>query len=190
MSRAYFDLATTFATTNLNKKQRTKKSIVSTVICSSFLTSTIAQDSSSMKSTNYNAPVFNTKTILINAKPEKIWAILTNIDEWNKWLTTVSKSKLNGALQPNTTFDWKTGGMKIHSTLHTVQEYSSFGWTGKVYGIYAIHNWAFKEVNGSTEVSVSESMEGFLATLFKKSFNKTLEKDMTKSLELLKLTCE
>lgn len=156
----------------------------------SVLTSSFAEKNSTMNSTNNNAPVFNTKTILINAKPQKVWAVLTNIDDWNKWLTTVSKSKLNGALEPNTTFDWKTGGMKIHSKLHTVVEYSNFGWTGKVYSIHAIHNWTFKEVNGATEVKVSESMEGFLANLFKKSFNRILEKDMAKSLELLKQTCE
>ncbi len=166
------------------------KSIFATAIFFSVMTSCFAQNYSTMKSTNTNAPVFNTKTILINAKPEKIWTVLTNIDQWNTWLTTVSKSKLNGTLQPNTTFDWRTGGMKIHSTLHTVEPFAKFGWTGKVYGIYAIHNWSFKEVNGSTEVIVSESMEGFLAKLLNKSFNKTLEKDMIKSLELLKQTCE
>ncbi|MEO7044471.1 MAG: SRPBCC family protein [Ferruginibacter sp.] len=143
-----------------------------------------------MKPVNNNAPVFATKTILINAKPEKIWAKLTNINAWNTWLTTVSQSKLNGPLQPNTTFDFKAGGIKIHSKLHTVEPCSNFGWTGKVYGISAIHNWTFKNVNGATEVTVGESMKGFLAILFKKSFNKSLEKDMIKSLDLLKQTCE
>jgi uncharacterized protein YndB with AHSA1/START domain len=143
-----------------------------------------------MKPINNNAPVSNTKTILINAKPVNVWAILTNIDGWNKWLTTVSKSKLNGALTANTTFDWKTGGMRIKSKLHTVEPFSNFGWTGKVYDIFAIHNWTIKEVGGWTEVTVSESMEGFSAKLFKKSFNKSLENGMIKSLELLKQACE
>jgi hypothetical protein len=107
-----------------------------------------------------------------------------------KWLTTVSKSKLNGALTANTTFDWKTGGMRIKSKLHTVEPFSNFGWTGKVYDIFAIHNWTIKEVDGWTEVTVSESMEGFSAKLFKKSFNKSLENGMIKSLELLKQACE
>lgn len=149
-----------------------------------------AQNDSIMKAVNNNAPVFSTKTILINAKPEQVWTVLTNIDQWNTWLTAVTESKLNGSLQPNTTFDWKVDGMKIHSKLHSVEPFSKFGWTGKVYGIYAIHNWSFKEVNGSTEVIVSESMDGFLAKLFKKNFNKTLEKSMIESLERLKQTCE
>jgi uncharacterized protein YndB with AHSA1/START domain len=143
-----------------------------------------------MKPVNNNAPVFNMKTILINAKPENVWTVLTNIDGWNTWLTTVSKSKLNGPLTPGTTFEWKTGGMKIRSKLHTVEPFSNFGWTGKVYDIFAIHNWTFKEVDGWTEVTVSESMEGFSARLFKKYFNKSLENGMIKSLQLLKKACE
>ena len=143
-----------------------------------------------MKSINDNAPVKCSKTIKINAKPEKIWAVLTDIDNWNKWLTGVSKSTLNGKLEPDTTFDWKTGGMKIHSKLHTVEAFSNIGWTGKVYGINAIHNWTLKETNGSTEIIVSESMDGLLARLVKKSLNKTLEKDMLESLEQLKRACE
>jgi len=145
---------------------------------------------SRMKSINKNTAVKCSKTIIINAKPEKVWNVLTNIDKWNTWLTTVSKSKLNGELKPGTTFDWKTGGTKIHSKLHTVEAFSKLGWTGKVYGINAIHNWTFKQTNGSTEITVFESMDGFLARLFKKAFNKTLESDMSKSLDLLKKACE
>lgn len=116
--------------------------------------------------------------------------MLADIDNWNKWLTNVSKARLNGVLQPGTTFDWKAGSSKIHSRLHTVDRYSALGWTGVVYGIHAIHNWYFREVPGGTEVTVSESMNGFLTHLFKKSLNKTTEKDMMQSLELLKKACE
>lgn len=115
---------------------------------------------------------------------------MTNIDQWANWQTDISKSKLNGSLKPNTTFDWKAGGAKIHSTLHTVEPYKQFGWTGKTFGMYAIHNWTLTEENGQTKVSVDESMEGFLAGLFKKSFNKNLEKGMQTWLVLLKKESE
>ena len=115
---------------------------------------------------------------------------MTNIDQWANWQTDISKPKLNGQLKPNTTFVWKTGGAKIYSTLHTVDPFSHFGWTGKTFGMFAIHNWTLTEVNGQTHVSVDESMEGFLAGLFKKSFNKNLERGMQHWLELLKKECE
>jgi uncharacterized protein YndB with AHSA1/START domain len=143
-----------------------------------------------MKSINNNAPVKCCKTISINASTEKVWAVLTNIDQWANWQTDISNPKLNGQLKLNTTFDWKTGGAKIHSTLHTVDTFNHIGWTGKTFGMLAIHIWTLTEVNGQTQVAVDESMEGFLAGLFKKSFNKNLEKGMQNWLELLKKECE
>ena len=115
---------------------------------------------------------------------------MTNINNWANWQTDISKSKLNGKLKSETTFDWKTGGAKIHSTLHTVEPFKHFGWTGKTFGIFAIHNWTLTETNGQTKVSVDESMEGFFAKLLKKSFNKNLEKGMQNWLDLLKKECE
>lgn len=136
------------------------------------------------------APVLAKGTIVIKASPEKVFKQLADINHWNTWLTEVSQAKLNGPLLPKSTFDWTTGGMKIHSILQKVNPYSALGWTGKVYGIYAIHNWEFKNLNGNTQVSVAESMQGLLAGVFSGYFNKTLKKDMQASLVLLKKTCE
>ena len=143
-----------------------------------------------MKSINPSAPVKCSKTITINSGSEKVWSVMTNINNWSNWQTEISNPILNGQLKPETTFDWKTGGAKIHSTLHTVEPFKHFGWTGKTFGMYAIHNWALTEKDGKTTVSVDESMEGFFASLLKKSFNKNLEKGMVTWLDLLKRECE
>jgi len=143
-----------------------------------------------MKNINNNAPVKCSKTITINASSEEVWNVLTKIDNWAIWQTDISNPKLNGELNPNTTFDWKSGGAKIHSTLHTVEPFKNLGWTGKTFGMFAIHNWSLTETNGQTKVSVEESMEGFFAKLLKKPFNKSLENGMQKWLELLKQECE
>jgi uncharacterized protein YndB with AHSA1/START domain len=139
---------------------------------------------------NNDAPVKCRKEIIINSDSKKIWTIMTDIDNWATWQTDISNPKLNGELKAGTTFDWKTGGGKIHSTLHTVEPYSQFGWTGKTAGIFAVHNWKLTETENKTTVEVAESMEGFLAGLFKKSFNKNLETGMQKWLDLLKEECE
>ncbi len=166
------------------------KSIFLTTISLTISLGSIAQHNSTMKNINQNAPVKCSKTITINASSEKVWAIMTNIDNWATWQKDISNPKLNGALKPETTFDWKTGGAKIHSTLHTVEPNAYFGWTGKTFGMYAIHNWTLTETNGQTTITVDESMEGFLTKLFKKSFNKNLEKGMQNWLDLLKQACE
>ncbi|RDV11911.1 polyketide cyclase/dehydrase [Pontibacter diazotrophicus] len=143
-----------------------------------------------MKGINNSAPAKCSKEIIINASSEKVWAVLTDIDKWTTWNTEVSNVKLNGKLQPESTFDWKAGGAKIHSTLHTIEPVKRFGWTGKALGTFAIHNWILSETNGQTKVLVEESIEGFLVRLFKKAFNRTLGSGMKKWLDLLKQECE
>lgn len=165
------------------------KSIL-TAISLTISVSSFAQTDSAMKAINNNAPVKCSKTITINATSEKVWKVMTNINNWANWQTDISNPKLNGELKPNATFDWKTGGAKIHSTLHTVEPAKNFGWTGKTFGMMAIHNWTLTEKNGQTTVAVEESMEGFLAGLLKKSFNKNLKKGMQNWLDLLKKEVE
>ncbi len=153
-------------------------------------TSLFAQNKSMMKSINTQAPVQCSKSITIQAGGEKVWSVLTNINQWQQWQTGISKATLSGAVAPQSTFVWKTGGATVHSTLHTVVPNEAFGWTGKTFGMYAIHNWTIAESNGVTTVAVTESMEGLLAQLLKKSFNKSLEKGMQHWLEMLKQECE
>jgi hypothetical protein len=166
------------------------KSIFLTALTLIISTAFHAQNNSTMKNINDNAPVKCSKTITINEKSERIWATMTNINNWSAWQSDISNPKLNGQLKPETTFDWKTNGAKIHSTLHTVEPNKQFGWTGKSMGVFAIHNWTLVEKEGKTVVSVDESMEGLLAKIFKKSFSKNLEKGMQTWLDLLKKECE
>lgn len=167
-----------------------KKSIFLTAVGLVISACAHAQTNSMMKNINAQAPVKCSKSIKINANSKKVWSVLTNIDQWAVWQNEITKPKLNGELKPNSTFDWKTGGAKIHSTLHTVEPFTQFGWTGTTFGMVAIHNWTLTETNGQTEVSVEESMEGFFAKLLKKSFNNNLEKGMLNWLALLKKECE
>lgn len=166
------------------------KNMILTVPVLATTTLLNAQDNKLTKPINGEAPVKCSKSILINADPAKVWSVLTNINDWDKWQSEISQPRLNGPLKPNSTFTWKTGGAKIHSTLHTVEPNKAFGWTGKTFGMFAIHNWNLVVENGGTRVTVNESMEGFLTGLFKKSFNKNLEKGMIKWLEMLKVESE
>jgi len=145
---------------------------------------------SDMKSINNNAPVKCSKTVIISANSEKVWAVLTDISNWPAWQTDISKSFLHGDLKPGRNFNWTSGGANILSTIHTVEPFSYFGWTGKAVGLFAVHNWILMETSGQTIVTVEESMEGFLAVLLRKSLNRNLEKGMHNWLALLKQACE
>jgi len=161
------------------------------ILMSLFASSNLpAQNPNFLKNANENAPVYCTRKILISQAPKKVWEVLTQIDGWPNWQNEINHSTLQGGLKPGSSFVWKTGGATIHSILHTVEPYSAFGWTGKTHGIQAIHNWNLREINGQTEVSVEESMQGFWAGLLKKSFNKNLSRGMEAWLQKLKAECE
>jgi hypothetical protein len=143
-----------------------------------------------MKNINIHAPVVCNKSITISADSKKVWSVLTGITNWPAWNTEISHVKLKGDLRPGTRFDWKSGGVKINSTLHTVEPFKNFGWTGKAMGSFAIHNWTVTEMNGQTKVVVEESMEGFLVKVLRGTFQKNVESGMQKWLELMKQACE
>lgn len=139
-----------------------------------------------MKSINTNAPVTCTNSIIINASAEKVWAVLTDINNWPAWQKEISKATVSGPVVEGTTFTWKTGGAGITSAIHTVQPYSLFGWQGKTMGATAIHNWTLITTGQTTKVLVEESMQGWLVVLMKKAFNKNLAKGMQFWLDALK----
>lgn len=147
-------------------------------------------NTNTMVKINERAPVTCSKQIVIKADKAKVWEVLTNIEQWPSWQTDISRTKLNGPLQENITFNWTSGGANISSTLHTIDEERILGWTGKSMGIFAIHNWIISEVEAGTLVQVEESMEGILASIFKGALHKSLETGMVNWLSFLKAECE
>jgi len=143
-----------------------------------------------VKNINNNAPLKYCKTILINSSPEKIWEVITDINQWTSWETDIKNPKINGHLKPNTVFDFKINRVKIRSKIHTVEPFHHFGWTAKFFGMYIIHNMTLTETKGQTLVSDDESLEGVIVRLFKKLFDKKLEKNKQNWLEQLKKECE
>lgn len=148
-----------------------------------------AQNQSQM-TINQDAPVVQTNEIVINATSEKVWQILTNIQNWDKWNERIKKPKLLSNLQDGSSFTWKTNGSKIRSKIHSFSTNKILGWRGKTFGASAIHNWYLEPTENGTKVKVEESMEGWIINLMKKKMNERLAEDMLYWLEQLKQECE
>lgn len=176
---------------NLTKKYKMTKFNLILVISfiTALLTESKAQTSKKME-INQNAPVKQAKQISINASPEKVWSVLTNINAWTKWNNKITKAQLNEIAKSGAKFEWTVNSASIKSVLHTVKPNEAFGWSGTTFGGSAIHNWYLEDQNGKTLVKVEESMEGWLVWLFKGKMNKDLEKDMQFWLEKLKAESE
>jgi uncharacterized protein YndB with AHSA1/START domain len=159
------------------------------IYLTAFVSIANAQNHSTM-TINQEAPVFQTKSIVISEKPEKIWEILTDVESWTKWNNKIKKTQIDEELKIESEFIWTSGGAKITSKVYIFDSYKTLGWTGKTFGARAIHNWHFEKVEGGTKITVEESMEGWLISLMKKKMNIILEEDMMFWLEQLKIESE
>lgn len=139
---------------------------------------------------NAKAPVNAGQRIKIYAPATKVWSILTDINNWPDWQSSVEKAHLATPLQEGTGFTWNVGGVTLKSTIHTCEPFHAFGWSGKTIGIYTIHNWLLESEKDGTTVSVEESIEGFFTFLFKNKFQKNLETGISKNLQELKTISE
>lgn len=127
--------------------------------------------------------------MLIAAPDDKVWRLLSNIDGWPKWQSTISFARTTGPLKPGTEFTWTTGGTKVKSRLALVVPNTDLSWTGSARGAKAIHVWHLKAVEGGgTLVTTKESMSGFLLGMFYSS--KDLAKSQKEWLQALKGAAE
>ena len=139
---------------------------------------------------NQDAPVKSHGEIVIEASTDKVWQILTKINDWPSWQSEVTESNLNEVLKEGAEFKWKAGGLSFTSQIHTVEQKTRFGWTGKTFGASAIHNWFFKVEGGNTVIRVEESLQGVFPRLLKNYFQKNLDNGVQKNLQDLKNASE
>lgn len=132
------------------------------------------------------AKCYASDEIIINSSIENVFEILSDINNWTKWQSNVSKSAIIGDIEPGKKFNWKAGGLNIKSQLHTVNPYEEIGWTGRIWWITAIHNWHLIKENGKTRVRVEESLKGIGSS----GMRNALKEGISKSLKELKEIAE
>lgn len=136
------------------------------------------------------APLIAKKETVINAPVNHVWKVQSDIDNWPKWQKEVSYAKLQGKLAKNTKFQWKAMGMNITSKLQEVVENKTIGWTGKSFGMDAVHFWNFEKQGNKTKVTTEESLSGWLPKLLKTFKPDFLEQSLSKALFTLKNQAE
>ena len=125
-----------------------------------------------------SAKCFSKEEIIINSPVESVFKILSDINNWPEWQSSVTKAQINGSIAPGVEFKWKAGGLKINSKLHTVNANSEIGWTGRIWWIKAVHNWYLSNENNKTKVIVKESLNGLGSSLMQKSLIEGMKKNL------------
>ena len=115
---------------------------------------------------------------------------MSDIDHWPAWNHDVSTATLDGGLKSGSIFKWKAGPGTITSTLEAVETKKLLAWSGKTFGIKALHIWHFEAHGASTLVTTEESWDGLPVRLLKASSKKMLVKAITSALQSLKQAAE
>jgi uncharacterized protein YndB with AHSA1/START domain len=138
-----------------------------------------------------NAPVKASVEIVIDASPEKVWRFLTDIDQWPTWQSAISAARIDGPLEPGTTFVWTNGGPRIKSRIAIVHPAAQLAWTGTTFGAKAIHVWSLELLPaGGTHVKTTESIDGFMLRMGLFYSSNDLAKSLKEWLEALKRKAE
>ena len=139
---------------------------------------------------NTNAPIVEGSEIEIDARPETVWDVLTDLERWPSWNPDVKSMSFSGAIAEGSEFRWKAGPGTIVSTIRRVDRPRLIGWTGRTLGIDALHVYRLEPRDGKTFVSTEESYDGMLARVFRGPLRKTLKSALDSGLRQLKAEAE
>jgi hypothetical protein len=143
-------------------------------------------DDTGLTGINEQAPVVGTSEIQIGAAPEAVWRVLATIDRWPSWNPDVKSMSIDGDVAPGMEFRWKAGPGTVTSTLQRVEQPKLIAWTGRTFGINAIHFYWLEPRDGGTFVRTEESYDGLVARLLRGSLQKTLDRALADGLRYLK----
>jgi uncharacterized protein YndB with AHSA1/START domain len=139
---------------------------------------------------NTNAPIVEGSEIEIDAPPETVWDVLTDLERWPSWNPDVKSMSFSGAIAEGSEFRWKAGPGTIVSTIRRVDRPRLIGWTGRTLGIDALHVYRLEPRDGKTFVSTEESYDGLTARVFRGPLRKTLKSALDSGLRQLKAEAE
>ena len=115
---------------------------------------------------------------------------MSTVSEWPRWNPEISTAELEGPLAPGSTFRWRAGPGVITSVLREVRPAELLEWTGRTFGVRAIHVWHVRPDGDGTIVKTEESWEGLPAQLFRGRSKRTLDASIASGLALLKAEAE
>ena len=128
--------------------------------------------------------------IEVAADPKVVWEVMTAIDRWPDWNPDVKSASLDGELAPGSKFSWEAGPGTITSKISQVERLRTLAWTGRSFGINAVHIWRLEPRDGKTVVRTEESWEGLLVRIFRGAMRKMLQRSIDAGLLHLKAEAE
>jgi hypothetical protein len=137
-----------------------------------------------------HSAVYARNEIKIDAEPAKIWKWLCRAGLWPTWYTNCAWLKFeNGPgpdLGPDTTFVWKTFGVRVRSSVRVFDPMRALEWDAKAIGLRAYHGWLLEQAVDGVWVITEETQNGPLPRLLRFYLKPTLYKNHQKWVESLR----
>ncbi|MGI5238376.1 SRPBCC family protein [Dactylosporangium sp. CA-139066] len=106
------------------------------------------------------APVTSESSIVIDAPPQRVWAVLADLRSWPEWSPKRRVLRL-GEMAPGVSFRWKLGAVAVNSTFAVVEPGRELTWSGVVAGYKAVDQQVLEPLpGGRTRVTMRESLDG------------------------------
>lgn len=130
-------------------------------------------------------------SIEVQAKAEKLWEILTDVESWPSWQGTpfVKLSKPCRIIK-GSTFVAVLGGSTWHLVVTKAERPHKIVWEGRCLGLKGVHEWEFVEDKGKTKVTTRETMTGWMLFIIYPITKKRLSHTDEKWLADFKLRAE
>lgn len=128
--------------------------------------------------------------LAIDASPQRVWHLLVDIDAWPAWNDAVTWVRSRQAPAVGATFDWKSQGFVVTSTLIDMKPATRLAWTGRAFGTRALHVWEIEPAERGVVVRSYESFSGWLPRLMPKTFQKKLDQTLPAWLATLRREAE
>lgn len=112
--------------------------------------------------------------IWINALPDVVWQLLTDVANWHVWNKSVRVYKTSGLLHSGGDFTFLMHQTRIHATVYVANENRSLSWQGISRGITSQRSWFLIPSNGGTLVVSEVRVEGEAIDLAPEGFQRLL----------------
>lgn len=114
---------------------------------------------------NENASIRDRQSTIINAPIDKVWSLLTDVNNWPSWNKEIKMAK-GGEVTQGATFEWQIRLSHFHSEFQAVEAPNLLSWTGKSKLVKSIFVWNLEASDMQTIITVEESLEGFVIPVF------------------------
>jgi Polyketide cyclase / dehydrase and lipid transport len=127
------------------------------------------------------------ESILVDAPLERVWDVFTNLSAWREWNTVVRNiSPSDTAMREGARFRCSVSPFVLpvffEVLIEEVVVKERIAWTASQFGVYAWHEFIFREVREGVLVGSKECLQGPTVTLMGVGFPDWKLRELTRSL--------